>query len=149
MDLLKEFEDRVTAYSTFGEIVAVFEALCHIPSNSEDDTLLYSAMRNKGTFDYFDEPPLFGSYDHFNKKTFCVEFSRDYEDDSSDKDFMLFSVTLGYPKELWNLGLLESQISDQSFDDFFKKIRATRTYRYLSTHDCKPDFVHVYFGKAE
>ena len=149
MDILKEFENRVTSYSTFGEIVAAFEAICHIPSNSEDDTIMYSAMRNMDTFDYFDEQPLFGSYDHFSRKTFCVEFSRDYEDDSPDKNFMLFSLTLGYPNELWNLGLLESRISDQSFDDFFDRIRATRTYRYLTTHDCKPDFVHVHFGKAE
>ena len=62
---------------------------------------------------------------------------------------MIFSVTLGYPNELWNLGLFESRISDQSFEDFFEEIRATKTYRYLSTHDIKPDFVHVHFGKAE
>lgn len=70
---------------TFGEIVAAFEAICHIPSNSEDDTILYTATRNKGTFDCADEQPLFGSYDHLNKKTFCVEFSRDFEVNSPDK----------------------------------------------------------------
>jgi hypothetical protein len=149
MDFRKEFESRITPFSTFSEIVSAFEYICRIPSNSDDEMISYHAMRNKDVFEIYDEQPLFGSLDHLNKKTFFVELSRDYEDPSARENIILFTVTLGYPGEMWNLGLMNSCLMDESLDDFFHEVRSTRTYRYLTTHDCRPDFVQVYFGKAE
>ena len=101
-------------------------------------------------FEIYDEQPLFGSTEHLNKKTFFrgayPEISRI---PSARENIILFTVTLGYPGEMWNLGLLNSCLLDGSMDDFFKEVRESRTYRYLTTHDCKPDFVQVHFGKEE
>lgn len=149
MDFRKEFERRITPFCTFGEIVSAFEDICRIPSNSDDEMISFHAMRNRDVFEIYDEQPLFGLFDHLNKKTFFVELSRDYEDPAARENIILFTVTLGYPGEMWNLGLLNSCLLDGSMDGFFKEVRESRTYRYLTTHDCKPDFVQVFFGKEE
>lgn len=149
MDFRKEFENRVTSFSTFSDIVSAFEYICRIPSSSDDEMISYHAMRTKDVFEIYDEQPLYGSFEHLNKKTFFVEFSRDFEDPSACENIILFTVTMGYAGEMWNLGLLNSCLLDGSMDDFFQEVRESRTYRYLTTHDCRPDFVQVHFGIAE
>lgn len=144
IDFKKEFEARVRSTSSFSEILDAYKAVARIPVETEMDTLSFFATRNFSRFETFEGDPLFGSFTNYSKKSFCVQLERTYDVPNSETGLVDFCVTICYPAELWNLGLLESHMEDVSYDDFIAYIEKSKTYRHLMTHDCRPDFVHVY-----
>jgi len=149
IDFKKVFESRVRSTSNFSEILDAFEAVARIPVETEYETLMFQASRNYTASEDFIGQPLFGSFSNYSKKSFCIELERAYDLMPPQNDVIDFRVIICFPSELWNLGLVNGHVGDQGVDEFIQTVIKTKTYRYLLSHECKPDFVHVIFGKAE
>jgi len=149
IDFKKEFENRVRSTSSFSEILDAFEAIARIPVKTEYESISLLASRNYTASEDLVGQPLFGSLSNFSKKSFCVELERAYDLLPPENGVIDFRVIICYPSELWNLGLVNGHVGDQGVDEFIQTILKTKVYRYLLSHDCRPDFVYVIFGKAE
>ena len=149
MDFKKEFESRVSATSSFSEILSAFEAIAQIPVENTEQNLIFDASRNYKFFDDLEGQPLFGSFSNFSKKSFCVELGRVCDSLPPKTDIIDFSVLICYPGELWNLAIKEIHWDEQGYDEYFKAVQKTKTFRYLMSHDCRPDFVHVHLEETK
>lgn len=149
MDFCNEFAKRVSSTSNFSELVSAFFEIAQVPIKAEIETFMFHASRNVDLFDDVDKQPLFGSFSNFSKKTFCVQLDRICELPLPDDGVIDFYITIGYPSELWNFMLVDDYLTEEGFDDFYNVIRKKKTFQYLMTHDCRPDFVQVQYEETK
>lgn len=120
MDILGVLKQNMPNPVTVSEMVEVFERICQIPLDTEEDDLLYET----GIF----------SFDGTEK--FYFSLTRQFVTEETEDEYLQLQCALKFPVDAQNKHFKITYWSeDEDFESFFDTVRQSPAYQYLMQSD--------------
>lgn len=122
MDILEELKQRLPQSVAVSEMVDVFEEICQIPLDAEEDDVLYET----GVF----------SFDGAEK--FYFSLTRQFMTEETDDEYLQLQCALKFPVDAQNRNFnvtYWSEAEEGDFTAFFDTVRQSPAYQFLMQAD--------------
>lgn len=134
MDILEMLKQSIPKSVTVSEMVDIFELICQIPLDSEEDDLLYE----NGVF----------SFDGAEK--FYFSLTRQFMTEETEDEYMQLQCALKFPVDEQNRNFKMtywSEAEDEDFETFFDTVRHSPAYQYLMQADIRCNDIDLFLDE--
>ncbi len=133
MDILEMLKQNMSESVTVSEMVNVFERICQVPLDAEEDDLLYE----NGVF----------SFDGTEK--FYFSLTRQFMTEETEDEYLQLQCALKFPVDAQNKHFKMTYWSEnEDFDAFFDTVRQSPAYQYLMQADIRCTDIDLFLDET-